>query len=328
MRNYFSFSLRGKQLFPYWITVWTVSIAVAIYVGISNARSAGTDPALDWHYAGHVALQMLLYYVTMLASYLFTFFSVRFTAEGLSLGGERLETRYEFRPYLLLCAKGLLFSVITFGIYLPWFIARVVRYFADNTVFRFNQFRFNGNPMTLFGFTAVFVLVPYVLLLALAESVMKQLYAGNVSVSVWMLPAAIIFFILLCFYIALSMRWFMDFYYGPKRIATTVRGWRAGWFITGQLFLSIITVGFYAPMTTLRIYRYYVSRIVLGGETVEDRFGFTLDRWHDYGYLLGQMLLALITLGVYMPWAYAKIITRLFTHTFVEPVEEQRPSMP
>ena len=91
----------------------------------------------------------------------------------------------------------------------------------------------------------------------------------------------------------------------------------------------LVTLGLYYPMALLRVWRYYVGRLVLGREEVEDRFGFTMQPGRNYLFVLGQLLLTVVTFGLYFPWAYARVASLLVGRSYVEVQEERgREPMP
>lgn len=109
--------------------------------------------------------------------------------------------------------------------------------------------------------------------------------------------------------------------YGRKRIMSSVQCGKAGWFIFGQVLLSGITLCLYLPMATIRIWRYYATRTVIGEDNIEKILGFSMTPKRDYFFILGQMLLTAITLGIYFPWGYARTMSRLIRQTYVETLE-------
>ena len=66
-----------------------------------------------------------------------------------------------------------------------------------------------------------------------------------------------------------------------------------------------------------------------GREEVEDRFGFTMQPGRNYLFVLGQLLLTVVTFGLYFPWAYARVASLLVGRSYVEVQEERgREPMP
>ena len=338
MRNYFDFKLKGSQIFLYVLIAWAAVIILAITSSLPDIRAALSgeiirpeERLLDVAYMWDVFASLGLLLAQTVIGYGVMFFIVRATVAGLSLGEDRFMPDYDFGRYVWLVVKGAFFSVITLGIYFPWFLARIMRYFAENTSFRFNTLNFNGKGLTLFGILVLTMVLPVFLLVAGLAAMGVSGYAFGESAMgiLWLLLIILFAFLfIMALSMSLTLKWFFDFSFGSKRIISDMKVMPAAFFIMGQVFLVFITAGLYCPMYMLRMYRYFVSHIILGDEIVEDRFGFTLNTWRDYFFVLGQVLLTIITLGIYWSWAYAGISTRLFTHSYVEIVEEQKIPMP
>ncbi len=333
MRNYFGFSLKGAQICLYVLIGWAVSMAITICTSLPEIRvlfsgvvTPPEEALLDGEFVGRMLISLGTMFVQLVVNYGVAFYVVRATAGGLSLGEERFVPEYDFGRYMRMVVMGAFFCVVTFGIYFPWFLARVVRYFAANTSFRFNTLKFNGKGVTLFSIIVLTMILPLFFII-FSRVIIFAMATFDVDV-LWLAIVMLVFLLIMSFFVVLTLKWFVDFSFGPKRITADIRLAPATFFVMGQIFMVMITVGFYGPMYMLRIYRYFISRLVLGDEIVEDKFGFTLNTWKDYFFVLGQALLTIITLGIYSAWAYARISTRLFTHTYVEVVEEQKLPMP
>lgn len=329
MRSYFCIDLKGKSLFLPFLAAWAAAVGGTLLFLRFAERYASPEPLLDWSFAAF-AMCCLLFVVVMQAACCFAlYFFVRATAGGMALSGERFEADYPPRRYAALCTKGILLGTVTLGVYLPWFIRDVVRYFAEGTSFRFHALEFRGSASALFSYAVLLCVAPAFVVYSLVPVVMMRASAGTEGMYVlcWFLYILLLAFV--CVYRAVAVKWFVDFAYGGKRLLSTVCGWRAGCFVFGQALLVLVTLGLYYPMALLRVWRYYVGRLVLGREEVEDRFGFTMQPGRNYLFVLGQLLLTVVTFGLYFPWAYARVASLLVERSYVEVQEERgREPMP
>lgn len=131
MRSYFCIDLKGKSLFLPFLAAWAAAVGGTLLFLRFAERYASPEPLLDWSFAAF-AVCCLLFVVVMQAACCFAlYFFVRATAGGMALSGERFEADYPPRRYAALCTKGILLGTVTLGVYLPWFIRDVVRYFAE-----------------------------------------------------------------------------------------------------------------------------------------------------------------------------------------------------
>lgn len=348
MRNYFDFKLKGSQIFipvlvgillSYLLTL-IVTFALADFRVLINSLGAAS-PDVYSTMANQMSVYGNPFYVALIYLVLFCleqmiyfgvlFFIVRASVSSLSYKGESLTVDYDIKRYFGVVLKGSLLSLITLGIYTPWFIRNIVRYFSGGVSYRFDSFEFRGKGITLFAINVLLVVLPatifgFMLMLLGVGAV----YSDNAS---WVLFVEMILGLCLLFALCMAqlmrLRWLINFNYGlRKRVTCNVNYLHAGWFIFGQVLLSIITFWLYYPMAVLRVYNYFAARVIVGEDVIEHHLGFTLNVWKDYLYLLGQILLSIITLGIYSPWAFAKISTRLISHTYVEEIEDSSEPMP
>lgn len=324
MRNYFGLDLKGGRLAGPFFIVWVLLVA-GIALGMFGKRSE----FLDWDFFWSVVSGVMSTVCVMSALCILAFFFVRGTVRALSLYGERFEADYDGRKYAALCAEGILLSLVTFGIYTPWFVARLVRYFCRNTFFRFKEFRFRSHGSDLFSYAVLLFVLPDCIPLLVAVFCAGWLsdYLSTDNLRVMIVLYVALTWLLKSIGTVLIIRWLTNFKYGDrKRIQSVAEAWRGGLFVFGQVVLSALTLGIYYPMALLRVWRYFAGRTVLGGDVVEDRCGFAMNPGEDYLVSLGQMLLCIVTFGIYFPWAYARIVGLLFRHTYVD--TEQKPSEP
>ena len=326
MRNYFVSKINGGKLFLPYMAAWLGTVVSCVAASSVAAAFLGPDVRYGIRYVAGVLLFMASWLPMLAGMCVAVFHFVRGTVGGMSLGGDAFGTEYPVRAYTVRCVKGCLLSALTLGIYTPWFMASLMRYFASETSFRTGFMEFRGRGSTLFGFAVLLVVAPVAILLLAWPGGADELSVADMP----LLVAAVFVALLICvgFYRAFEIKWFIDLAFGRKRIMTEVRCGHAGWFLFGQMMLSVLTLGFYYPMALLRIWRYYVLRLVLGEDYVEDRFGFSMNATEDYLYIFIQMLLTSVTVGIYAPWAYARIASRLVGKSYVEVLDDSTEPMP
>ena len=184
---------------------------------------------------------------------------------------------------------GMLLSMVTLGIYLPWFMVSLTRYVCDNTVLETGagavRLKFTGTGGALF----VTFLVGYLLTI-----ITLGIYTP------W--------------FITKLLKFHMDNTTGTTPEGVEVRldygGTGGGLFVTflvGYL-LTIITIGIYTPWFICRINRFILQNtgVLRGGAQVG-----TADFVGTGGalfvtFLVGY-LLTIVTLGIYMPWFMVKL---------------------
>lgn len=323
MRNYFSCNIKGGKLFMPFIVLWILLVGLELASSIWFAPTSDMMPTeFNWAYIGKCAFNIMTLLLALSAMALWLYHCTRETIGSTALEGDSFDPGYDPREYTMMCLKGVLLSTVTLGIYTPWFIKKLTACFAENTAYRTNFFEFHGKGSSLFIYMVLLVAVPTFLhetvINEIAPLTTFAMYQAGLTVTL----VSILLVLLICFYEALYIKWYINMTYGRKRIMSSVHCGKAGWFIFGQLLLSGITLGLYLPMATLRIWRYYATRTVIGEDNIEKILGFSMTPKRDYFFILGQMLLTAITLGIYFPWGYARTMSRLIRQTYVETLED------
>ena len=85
-----------------------------------------------------------------------------------------------------------------------------------------------------------------------------------------------------------------------------------------ELVLAVLTLGFYFPMAFIRLFRYFSEHTksnVVDGKQIT--MGYDGDQVTDFLFMWKQILLTIISFGIYYPWAFTRIAQRLLSQTFV-----------
>ncbi|GET28975.1 DUF898 family protein [Prolixibacter sp. SD074] len=302
MKNYFDFTLTGKKFLPIWLLYYLVYI---IPMGVYYYERYA--PGVELHYLKHIFFPLLL--IGLLIYYLIA----KITIEHVQYG----ETNFRFGGgFWLFTGKVLLgafLTVITLGIYGAWFARDINRFFIDNSSHSGHIFRFNGSGSKLFVIVLLVFMIP-VIVFALSTipfySIKSEPLAFTISRYLFVLILAIPYYFL-------YYKWLININYKEYHIH-----WNTEWMpsvgkIALEAFLSVITLGIYLPMAFLRLYTYFSARTIAQKEDGAYIFGYDIEPTADFLFIWGQWLLTIVTLGLYRPWAYAKIRKRILSKTYV-----------
>lgn len=180
-------------------------------------------------------------------------------------------------------------TAVTFGIYMPWGLARLRRRILENTLYRDQPLSFDGTGGQLFG-------------IALKALLLTIITLG--------------FYALLGFPVVAFLKWDAEHTILPNGKRLEYRGSALGFF--GQMLvamlLTCITFGIYAFWAYPRIRRHVLSNTYLDGQALE----FTGTGGQYLGIMLVNVLLSCITLGIYalvgaadvrvLRWDYAHVL--------------------
>jgi uncharacterized membrane protein YjgN (DUF898 family) len=309
MKRSFDFTLEGRKFFPLFIGYWIPFLIIEAILTSQNARMQGAGAGF-----AEVAPSLLASLGLFLLSVLFQIPFMRRLVPAVTFDGTPFGFQGSIGRYFGINLLGLFLSVITAGIYFPWFIARITRYLAGETSYKGSPLRFEGKGGRLFVIVLLTLLIPVIavtVVVALAGMRWGDLSNAFYSPTrvLLLILAALILLAFLSAYLYGVYRWvFTNLRYEGRAVRWTTEFWGATAYIWFQLLLSLITIGIYAPAAYIRLYRYFVNRTIVdkeqqpfGGLAFEGAVG------KGFGLLWGQGLLCLITAGIYIPWAAARV---------------------
>jgi uncharacterized membrane protein YjgN (DUF898 family) len=322
MTRRFAFSLSGGKLFPLFIgfyipylLCYAAVLAGGRLNGSGSTRGAGSAVGLAAALAGYAGL-LLLYL-------LFTIPFLRRLVPALSLEGQALEFRGSVGRYLGLNLLGILLSAVTLGIYTPWYAARVTRYLAGETSYRATVWEFTGKGGRLLVILLLSLVLPVAAITVIFSLLLLSRRGGfgtEESSSLVFAVMVVVLLLVIPAYAYLVYRWFFsNLRLGTLAVRWDTRFWPAVGFIFLQLILTLLSAAVYWPGAYIRLYAYFARRTVLDGpEGLRGKVGFDGPAGRGFLQVWGQTLLVLITLGIYTPWAMARIGGWFAEHTTLE----------
>ena len=310
MKNYLKSDIDGKGFFKKYILFL---IPILILSAISQ-RSDDVMPILS------TLASLGDSYLTMLLSAAFFIYLVPFVLfkeKGFNFSGGLGEAALKFLKWYLL-------TVITLGIYSPWFIKNIANYFLERLEYEGKNGEFTGKPGTLLKYMLLTLYLPLIVLsIIFGVFVYRNYY--DYSNPYWGQVAAPVFvFIVLMFlamvpFIYFYISWLLNISFGGYKAKFNRTMSETAVFLIPQILLSVITVFIYYPAAATKIYRFIADGTVFTDEEGTEKGGFSFDGTAGTGFLLlwGQGLLSLITIGIYGSWAMAKVTNWFLGNTAV-----------
>lgn len=324
MKQYFSFNLRSERFVAPLLGAWFVFVVAVVLIALFGIDTVDESMTLvNGRWLLEMLCSALLQYALWVAALMFVLRPVvQHTIGAIMFDETPCEFNLDKQRYVREVLVGVALSVLTFGIYAPWFVVRLIKTFADAASYKFDLFTFKGKGMTLFAVIVLTSVLPVAVIALVSMSLGLDQAVEPIDMMSFAPLWGLLLSIVELFFVALSMvlvyRWVLDATCGSKVVTTRMMPLSATGFIMWQIILSIITFGLYAPMAELRIFRYVAEHTYLVGPDSESRYGVTIRAWRDWGWLWLQLLLLLVTLGVYMPWYYTKIVNRFGSRLFIE----------
>jgi uncharacterized membrane protein YjgN (DUF898 family) len=320
MKDYLDFQLKGKQVLPLWIIFYIIFILPYCLL-LFKIRSLGNQHDLE---SSRQVFKMLpLYIPLILAALIWTLYFMKMIIQGISLKETSVKCDYKIGRYLGVVLLGFFLTIITLGIYGPWFMRNLYRFYVNNSSWKEKNFSFLAKGGKLFVIILLSVIVPMILIVLIMVFGLKNtgLSMTDQSVSATIVRQAI-FFIILVPYIYLVYKWRVDVKYGEYHVKWDTEFFPSVGKLLVEIVLSIITLGIYLPLAFLRLYKYFAERTrsnLVDNQIVQ--FGYDIDQLKDFLFIWGQLLLMIITLGIWYPWAMCKVGQRVLGKTYIEKID-------
>jgi len=300
MKRYFSFVLNGRELFPVFIVFYIPFVlaygGIFLVIGLSNRKIMPMGGYLIALFSC-IAVLFVLYCV-------FTILFSRKIIPAFSLNGTPFSFECSVMKFLGLNVAGALLSAVTLGIYTPWYLTKVIRFLTAGIGYKSKRLAFLGKGGRLLVVMLLTVCVPTVILVALTLTVLRS-FDGK---PYYQPVLQILSMILLTPYLYEVYNWMVNFRYGNRIIGWNTRFIGSVLRILLQMVLTIVTAGIYYPAAVLWLYRYFALKTeVVSSDGSKGIFGFDGNIAQGLLVMWGQILLIIVTLGVYTPWGICKI---------------------
>lgn len=305
MKNYFDFTLTGKQLVPIWIFIYVlVIIPYTIYYYQLMLTPQDGSPQI---------MNPLFLFLIMMIGYLAVFYFIKIAIESIRFKDNNIHFEGRFLTYIGKIILGIVLSIVTLTIYMAWFIKDITSFFSNNSTLNTDRFQFMGKGGRLFLILLLTIMLPITILTIFGA---KLLYPTNQSFIGFILFEGILMLIMIP-YFYFFYKWMIDIKYKGYSIKWNTNFVDSFIKILIEFLLIIITCGIYLPMAYLRLFNYFAERTFAESEETTLQFGFEFDAKRDFLFIWGQILLTIVTLGIYYPWAFSKIGKRFLTKTYL-----------
>lgn len=316
MKQYPDFLLKGSKLFKYWI-VFLFSFAIPYAIILYSSFELQMEP----NDSGLLLLLFPMLLVIMFAVIIYSFYRLKLTIENIVFEGENLSFSGNIGGFLSIYLLGLLLSVLTFGIYTAWFIQRLQKYIIDKTSYKGDYFSFRGEGTQLFLILLFSLIIPFVVIYLLIFSLILSNLGNTMSIQSsigYIFVLYLLMFFVLIPYIYYAYKWMINMRFKDYKITLKSKTMPSIGKIAVEFLLSLITLGLYLPMAYLKIYKLFADNTTAESEEIIVKTGFELNALNDFLFFWGQILLTMVTLGLYYPWAYVKITRLIIRKTYLQ----------
>ena len=308
-KHYFDFDLTGKKLLPIWLLFYACFITpyVFLIISLKNIQLGGTPQLYIFP----------MFLVLFLIAFVIIFYISKLIIEHITYKEKSIVFGGSFGEFIGKMILGYFLSVITFGIYMPWFIRNMHSFFIDNSSYDSNAFTFQGKGGKLFKILTFTLILPMIIMMILLVKFAMNNVGQQMPVYITFIQQ-IIMFVILIPYMYFVYKWTVNIDFKNYNISWDTNFWNSCGKMVIEIFLSIITFGIYMPMAILKLYKYFTERTVASNGEIKREFGFDNDDMNDFLFIWGQLLLTIITLGIYYPWSICNTHKRLISKTYLK----------
>jgi uncharacterized membrane protein YjgN (DUF898 family) len=272
----FEYTGTGKELFLGFLKA--VVILVPLFVGLQLVELFVLDESM----IGIAVLSAVRAILILGLVYAGTFAARKYRMSRTTWRGIRLQQDGSIWTYAGMALLGMLFTVLTLGLYLPFLQAKLMRYELGNLRFGSAPFRFTGTGKLLFKrFIVIWaVFAALIFLFAVYGIGLKAhddmgLHDPSTQTFLSLIPLAFILILgpLFLWYQARVYRFqaehtFLD---GLAFAMPTLSGWRIFRLMVGNYFIMMLSLGILTPYTTQRTMRFWTRHTQLAGDVDLDR---------------------------------------------------------
>jgi len=309
----FDFKLKGEKIW-YLILILVLVISNRYF---TNELVKNLDLS-DNNQVNKALVIMLEFFVFGIINIILSFLIIKNIINSIYLNDKSFVFLGQLGEYFWLVVSSTFLMIITLFIYTPFYIRRYVKFISSNTYYEEKNFEFNGKGEELLGIMIFLLVIPYVTIVVLS------LNLEEITPMKIVLFAIIFFiaFIMIVSYIFYYIKWLINFIYSDIEIRLRAKAKQSILFLLGQILLTIITLFIYLPASIIKIIQYIADNIRIDDYTdklYKINTEFTIKE--SWKYLGLQILLSIVTIGIYLPWAYCNIIKYILERIVIEKKE-------
>lgn len=307
MKETFEVNLKGKQIKWFGFLMLAYWLSYFLVLSLTNFKFEKNISLnfFQWIFA----ILILLVYVPLYKKII----------ENISFKNNFFLFDGKIYDFIGIVIGGVFLSIITLGIYSPWYLKKRIDFFAFHTSYKKKQFLFIGKPFSLllFGFIWVVVFVSFVLLIVfLAKSI--DLNHSFINKTLYISFFVLFIFMQISLLYTFLIKWMLNFWYDTKKIELNVKFFPLLLVLSREFFFSLISLFIYSPIAYAKLYQYIVDKITVNeNEKMVGQFKFEYET-DFYANVWGQFALSFVTLGMYLPWAIANLTKAFLSHTTYE----------
>jgi uncharacterized membrane protein YjgN (DUF898 family) len=295
----FSFQLTGKKWFGLYLTLIVFYFIPVIAMQFMSAHMK-TDPN-DYNAA---IISLVLFLVMVVTILLVTVPIMKLFLQNTHFNDKPFSFTGTTSTFAWLNIKGILLSIITIGIYYPWFITNLMTFFTGKTAYHETPFSFNGKAITLLKIMLLLLALPIIGYVLVFVTFFKE-QANDPIFAI--INQAVVMMIMMP-YTVYMYNWLINISFKSYTIQWDTPIMQTIGVFFKEFFLTIITAGIYFPVALAKIAALLTHQTFISNNTGRV---FQCNATYNYGLIWKtvwvEVLLTIITCGIYGAWAYCNI---------------------
>ena len=329
MKENFSCDLKGSQWWKPFLLYCVLVLAIVVPFELAIFRLNRATQAAS--VAGIFVLFIVFMFLITVLVAVFTIIFSRIQYPSIGFRGKQFSFSGKVGEFLSLNLVNVLLTIITLGIYLPWYTKKTTDYLVEHSEYDGEKGKFYGTGGKLFKYYLLSLFIPLVVWMLVFIGIfgLVMMTTGNASPVKYALIALAVIVYLSIFLIIgpstyLMYKWYFNIGWKNNKIVWDTEFWAASGYVIAQIALSIVTLGIFLPALYVNTWRYFAGKtVVMENGTEKGRFGFDGKTVEGFCLIWGQSLLCIITIGIYSPWAYAKCTKYFTNNTYYESAQSR-----
>ncbi len=309
-----------------WWKPFIAFVALFLAIMIPNELASLNPPEAPGKAFATLLFTLTLQGLLVVIQAAFSVVLMRIAFPLVSVGDKPFAFTGKVGEYVKINIFGFLLCIVTLGFYIPAYARKITAYLAGSTRLDGESAAFLSKTGKLMKYYVLALLVPVIAVCVLFVVVVaKTGYVSSVAGSLGpvILALYLVLFLAMIPFLYLAYRWTVNFGWKDLTISWNTRFGPSCAFIAGQFALLVITLGVLWPIAVVNLARYFAERTVIRKNGTETgHLGFDGTRGKGFTLLWGQTLLTVITLGIYLPWAYANCVRFFVNGTYFEGKQE------
>jgi len=295
----FTFQLTGKKWFGLYLIliVFYLTPVIAMQFISSHMKTHPND-----YYAAINSL--LLFFVAVITILLITVPIMKLFMQNMYFNSKPFSFTGTTSTYVWLNIKGVLLSIITLGIYYPWFMTNLMLFFTGKLNYNKTPFSFNGKAIPLLKTMLLLLVLPMIGYVAVLVLFSKE-QENNLTFVI--INQTVVMMILIPFTVYMY-NWLINVSYKSYTIQWDTPIMETIGIFLREFFFTIVTAGIYFPVALAKIARLLTRQTFIHSD---NKTMFQCDATYDYVNVWKtvwiQIILTIITCGIYGAWAYCTI---------------------